>query len=723
MPLYNPLHGAGFARGGVTRHSTGIPGRGHTEHGEDQFMHRFLQVSLPCLLTVIALCTAFGACAQEPPLPAENTPAHNAEAPAAQSPEYSENVKAVAYIQNEIDEIFGWVVERAMLPILFYSVAVKEDAHPLFHYESAAGEVHWEVARGRVSGVLLGPEKVIYSAAPAAFLLDTRVAAEGEGGLDLGGVIISPPFELDTDRINLLLAGSGGAAGTYAALISRDGEELLRVEPPAAEQMNLVPLDTSALKGQIVRVKLVDAGPGAYLALGGVYGARTGIPLIICVLVLGGFFFTLRYGFINVRLFGHAIAVVRGHYDDPRDKGEISHFQALSSALAATVGLGNIAGVAVAITAGGPGAVFWMWITALFGMSMKFSSCTLAQVYRTFKPDGHVLGGPMVYLKVGIKERVPAMAWFGAVLSPLFAVLTVFAAFGGGNMFQTNQTYNAINEIFNLQEHPVVKPAVGLIMAILVGVVIIGGIKRIGEVTSKLVPAMCLGYVLVCLAIVFVNYAAVPAMFVDIVSQAFTGPALFGGFLGVLIQGMKRAAFSNEAGLGSAAIAHAAAKTEEPIREGLVAMLGPFIDTIIVCTMTALAILASGVHLEAEGLAGVSITAKAFADVSVFFPYFLAVAVFIFAYSTLLGWSYYGERAIEYLFGEKGIGPYRTAYVLVAILGPLVSLNNVVAFADMMLLSMAFPNILGMILLSGKVNDMKKAYIKRLKSGEMKMMR
>jgi AGCS family alanine or glycine:cation symporter len=277
--------------------------------------------------------------------------------------------------------------------------------------------------------------------------------------------------------------------------------------------------------------------------------------------------------------------------------------------------------------------------------------------------------------------------------------------------------------VFGLQGHPAVAPAVGLLMAVLTGVVIIGGIKRIGEVTARMVPAMCLGYIVVCGIIVFANYTHVPGMLADIATQAFTGPAVFGGFLGVLIQGMKRAAFSNEAGLGSAAIAHAAAKTEEPVREGFVAMLGPFIDTIIVCTMTALAILSTGVHEEAEGMMGVTITARAFGATSSVFPYFLAVAVFIFAYSTLLGWSYYGERAIEYLFGSRGIGPYRTAYVLVAVLGPLLKLSNVVAFADMMLLSMAFPNIIGMLFLSGKVNEMKKDYVARLRSGQMKMLR
>ncbi len=443
------------------------------------------------------------------------------------------------------------------------------------------------------------------------------------------------------------------------------------------------------------------------------------LPLIVVVLAGGGLFFTFRYGFVNVRLFGHALAVVRGHYDDPNDKGEVSHFKALTSALAATVGLGNIAGVALAITAGGPGAVFWMWLTAFFGMSMKFSSCTLAQLYRRFNEDGHVLGGPMVYLSEGIKQRVPALGFVGMIFGPLFAVLTVFAAFGGGNMFQANQTNAAIQAALGM-DNSAFGLGVGVLLAAAVGVVIIGGIRRIGDVTAALVPTMCLGYCVICLYIVVVNIGEVPALFGAIFAQAFAPEALYGGFLGVLVQGMRRAAFSNEAGLGSAAIAHAAARTHEPVREGLVAMLGPFIDTIIVCTVTALAILITGAHVGADGLEGIATTSRAFEAAHPIFQLFLTVAVVVFAYSTLLSWSYYGERAIEYLFGKRGIGPYRTAYVIVAMFAPILSLGAVVDFADMMLLSMAFPNILGMLLLSGQVKELVDDYVRRLKSGEMK---
>ncbi len=453
----------------------------------------------------------------------------------------------------------------------------------------------------------------------------------------------------------------------------------------------------------------------------------SGFPLIVVVLVAGGLFFTIRYGFVNIRLFFHAIRVVRGHYDDPEDAGEISHFKALTSALAATVGLGNIGGVAVAITTGGAGAVFWMWVTAIFGMSMKFSSCTLAQLYRRFKEDGHVLGGPMVYLKDGLRERAPAwISWVGYIFSPLFAILTIMAAFGGGNMYQSNQTYEVMRQVFGFGDSEALPIAVGLLLFLLVGIVIIGGIKRIGEVTSKVVPAMCVGYVLVCLIVVVTNFRDVPAMLLSIPRSAFSLKAGLGGFLGIVIVGMQRAAFSNEAGLGSAAIAHAAARTNEPVREGLVAMLGPFIDTVVVCTMTALAILITGVHKEVAGMGGVEITARAFGSVHGLFPYFLVVAVFIFAYSTLISWSYYGERAVEYLTGPyspHAVGAYRIVYCLVAAVGPLLSLTNVITFADMMLLSMAFPNILGMVLLSGRVRQLKNDYEERLAHGEMQVLR
>ena len=451
------------------------------------------------------------------------------------------------------------------------------------------------------------------------------------------------------------------------------------------------------------------------------------IPLILFVLCAGGTFFTLRFGFVNIRLFTHCIQVIRGKFDREDDEGEVSHFQALTSALSATVGLGNIANVAVAICIGGPGAVFWMWCIAFFGMSSKFSSCTLSQLYRRIKPDGSVLGGPMIYLQEGIKERIPTLAPLGRLLAIVYAIFTTFGAFGGGNMFQGNQTFSMLRLQFGLEQRHA--PIVGIILGLLVGMVIIGGIRRIGSVTSKLVPLMCGAYCFVCIVIIFMNLSAVPGVFSDIFSQAFSPNAFFGGMIAVFIQGARRAAFSNEAGMGSAAIAHAAAKTDEPVREGVVAMIGPFIDTIVVCTMTALAILVTSSHLEADGTPmteavanarGVEVTAAAFASLGPALPYFLCIAVFVFAYSTMISWSYYGERAIEYLFGMKAILPYRIVYVLFVVLGPMLSLQAVLDFSDMMLLSMAFPNIIGMVLLSGLVAGKLRDYNGRLKSGEMK---
>ncbi|MFP6664103.1 MAG: amino acid carrier protein [Deltaproteobacteria bacterium] len=449
-----------------------------------------------------------------------------------------------------------------------------------------------------------------------------------------------------------------------------------------------------------------------------------GMPLILLVLTSGGAWFTLRYGFVHIRLFKHSIDCIRGRFDDPRDAGEISHFRALTSALSATLGLGNIAGVAVAIAAGGPGAIFWMWIVAFLGMSLKFSSSTLAQIYRHVDDDGHVLGGPMVYLRVGIRERFPKLGWLGTLLGALFAVLCIFASFGAGNLFQGKMSFEIAAEVIpQLGASPSARWIVGAFYALLVGSVIIGGIRRIGEVTARLVPAMCISYGCVCLVIVGLHLSEVPALLVQIVSQALSPDAIYGGFLGVLIQGVRRAAFSNEAGMGSAAIAHAAARTDEPIREGVVAMIGPFIDTMVVCTLTALAILLSGVADPGHAMnwtEGAVLTARAFGTLHQSAEYLLVLAVFVFAYSTMVSWSYYGERATEFLFGKRGILPYRIAYVGFAAIGPVISVTNVLDFSDYMLLAMAFPNLLGMLLLGGLVNEKKNDYIARLKSGAMR---
>jgi AGCS family alanine or glycine:cation symporter len=442
------------------------------------------------------------------------------------------------------------------------------------------------------------------------------------------------------------------------------------------------------------------------------------LPLILVIMVLGGFFFTVRYGFLNLRLFKHAIDVLRGQYDHPDHEGEITHFQALTSSLSATVGLGNIAGVAVAIGTGGPGAILWLWLVAFLGMSLKFSSCTFAQLYRVKDSQSGMLGGPMVYLSKGFEER--GLKTLGKFIGGFFAVMTIMASFGGGNLFQANQTYEIIHA-----QIPGISPwLVGIILAVAAGLVLFGGIKRIGAVTSKMVPLMCGFYVITCLIIIFSNASEIPSLIGSIFTQAMNPDAAFGGFLGVLIQGVKRGSFSNEAGLGSAAIAHSAAKTDEPVREGVVAMIGPFIDTHLVCTMTALAILITGAHLDpsVQGK-GVEMTALAFSSLGSFMPYLLTLAICVFAYSTIISWSYYGERATEYLFGEtfgtKAIKAYRIVYILIIVIGPVLSIGHVVDFADLMLLSMAFPNILGMIFLHKKIVVLVKDYVARYQAGQM----
>ena len=446
----------------------------------------------------------------------------------------------------------------------------------------------------------------------------------------------------------------------------------------------------------------------------------TGVPLIVGVLVAGGVYYSFYFGWLSIRGFRHSIDVIRGRYDNPDDPGEISHFQALTSALSATIGLGNIAGVAIAVSVGGPGAVFWMLVTALVGMSSKLASCTLAVMYRNIQPDGRVSGGPMYYLEKGLATM--GMAQFGRTLAVLFAFLTIGGSLGGGNMFQANQTLEILGTV-----SPWFKSynwVMGLIMAGLVALVIIGGIRRIGRVTSRIVPGMCLLYVITSVFIIVWNIQAVPATIARIVSDAFTGPAMYGGFLGVLVMGVRRAAFSNEAGLGSAAFAHAAAKTDEPAREGMVAMIGPFIDTIVICLMTALVCTITGVFERPEfqtggSIVGVRMTAAAFDSFIPGARYVLAVAVMLFAYSTMISWSYYGERAWEYLFGEASVLIYRVIFVCFVFLGSVTALSNVIDFSDMMILGMAFPNILGGVLLSPRIKACLQDYWQRLQEGRM----
>ena len=456
-------------------------------------------------------------------------------------------------------------------------------------------------------------------------------------------------------------------------------------------------------------------------------GTTTGIalPLIVVWLLFGALFFTFFHRFLNIRAFKHAIDVTRGKYDNPDDPGEISHFQALTSALSATVGLGNIAGVAVAIGMGGPGAVFWMILIGLCGMSAKFHECTLAQIYREVDKDGVVHGGPMYYLSIGLQERgiPPAVAKaFGVI----FALFCIGGSFGGGNMFQANQARVAaegvLSTFFGL-EIPGFGWIFGIVLAAMVGVVIIGGIKRIGNVTEKIIPLMCGIYVLAGLVILLLSLDKIPGAINVIITEAFTFQAGVGGFVGVAVQGIKRAVFSNEAGIGSAAIAHSAAKTDEPVREGIVALLEPFIDTVVICTMTALVVVVSGAYDNPAAGSGVAMTNWAFEQTISWFPLVLGISVFLFAYSTMISWSYYGEKCWAFLFGrEPGtILVYRAIFLVFVVLGSIASLGNVIDFSDLMILSMAFPNILGGIILAPVVRKRLDTYWGKLQRGEFKV--
>jgi AGCS family alanine or glycine:cation symporter len=428
------------------------------------------------------------------------------------------------------------------------------------------------------------------------------------------------------------------------------------------------------------------------------------LPFIPVWLLFGAVVFSFLFKFINLRGFLHAIQITRGKYDHDHHEGDISHFKALTSALSATIGLGNIAGVAIAIVLGGPGAVFWMIVTAFFGMTSQFVSSTLGQLYRQTNPDGTISGGPMYYLDLGFKEK--GFPIFGKVLGVSYAFAVLFAAIGGGNMFQANQTVESFVTTFNLSGN--VSAAIGVLMAVSVGAVTLGGIKRLGSTTSRVVPFMVLLYMSACFIVIVNNYSRIPEGLMLIFKMAFTQNAFFGGILGVMIQGIKRAAFSSEAGLGSSAIIHAAAKTDEPVREGLVAMLEPFLDTVVVCTMTALVIILSGAwnNPEFAGYNGVSLTAEAFRSTLPWFPYVLSICIALFAYSTMISWCYYGERGWIYLFDHFGYGiGHRTVVVfkLVFLAGILVgaieTFGTVIDFADLAILSIAFPNILGGILL------------------------
>lgn len=427
-----------------------------------------------------------------------------------------------------------------------------------------------------------------------------------------------------------------------------------------------------------------------------------GWPLIV-LLIGGGAFFTISSKFVPFFKVRHAVDILRGKYDDPDDPGEISHLQALTTALSATVGVGNIAGVAIAITQGGPGAVFWMWVAAIVGMSTKFYTCTLSQMYRKEDKAGVPQGGPMYFIEVGLGKKFKPLAMF----------FSACGLIGCLAMFQANQLAEVLKS-----SHGVSPWITGFLSAAVVGVVILGGIKRIGAVTAKLVPFMCGLYVLACLYILATRFSLIPSIFMDIVTDAFTGTAAVGGAEGIALStvittGVKRAAFSNEAGIGTAAMAHGAAKTKEPVREGLVAMIGPFIDTIIICSMTAFIILSSG-NWRREGIAGVALTSEVFeAAMGGFGRVLITVAVTLFAISTMVGYSYYGKKCFAYLSGGRGGIFYDCFYIATIVLGAVWSIDTVINVLDTAFALMAFPNMIAALLLAPRVNAALKDYFKR----------
>lgn len=474
------------------------------------------------------------------------------------------------------------------------------------------------------------------------------------------------------------------------------------------------------------------------------FGNGVKVPLVIILLLSAGLAFTLIFKFTNITKFPISLNIVKGRYDkidhvtsyiaagDPTPGGdaietirtegkigEVSHFQALTAALSGTVGLGNIAGVAIAISLGGPGATFWMIVAGLLGMSSKFVECTLAVKYRDIDKNGVVFGGPMYYLKKGLSEV--GKKGIGRILSVLFAIMVIGGSFGGGNMFQANQAAQQFTSMIGF-ETPTAALTFGIVMAVLVAIVIIGGIKRIGNITEKVVPIMVGIYLLAAIVIILGHYTHIAGAFKQIVSGAFNPEGIAGGFIGVLVHGFRRAAFSNEAGVGSAAIAHSAVKTKYPASEGLVALLEPFIDTVVVCTMTALVIIITNgdgsiMTYGVKSPDGVLTTSKAFASVIPWFPYVLTVAVVLFAFSSMLSWSYYGLQGWMFLFGrsKKADYTYKVLFCLFVIIGSAVSLKSVTDFSDAMIFAMSVPNIIGMLFLFPKVREELYIFLKAIR--------
>ena len=458
-------------------------------------------------------------------------------------------------------------------------------------------------------------------------------------------------------------------------------------------------------------------------------------PFVIYLLVGSAIFFTLYFGFPNIRYFITSINVVRGKYDEIEKDGsnskdgEVSHFQALTTAVSGTVGNGNIAGVALAIALGGPGATFWMIVCGLMGMSLKFVECTLGVHYRDVDKDGVVYGGPMYYLSKGLKEK--GFATLGKISAVLFAIFCIGGSFGGGNAAQANQAAIVLKDLLGF-ESTFAGAVIGIILAVVVGIIIIGGIKRIASVTEKIVPLMALMYILACLYIIISNISFVDDAIGMIISQAFSPQAGLGGLLGVLVTGFRRAAFSNEAGAGSASIAHSAVKTRFAASEGLVALLEPFIDTVVICTMTALVIIIFNgdntifeyggiggvVMIDGDPVEGAGITAAAFSEYISFSGPFLTTAVVLFALSTMISWSYYGLQSWMYIFGKSKISEmtYKSLFLIFIVIGAAGDMSSVWAFSDAMILALVFPNMIGLLFLFPRVREELNSYLKAISS-------
>ena len=448
------------------------------------------------------------------------------------------------------------------------------------------------------------------------------------------------------------------------------------------------------------------------------------IPFVLVWLIAGAIFFTFYFRFINFRAFRHGFQLVRGDYSDPTAAGEVTHFQALATALSGTVGLGNIAGVAIAVSLGGPGATFWMILAGLLGMSSKFVECTLGVKYRNVYSDGTVSGGPMYYLSKGLAARSDKLKSLGKVLAVMFAIFCVGGSFGGGNMFQGNQSFKQMVAVTGGDASWLADKGwlFGLVIAALVGLVIIGGIKGIARVTSKIVPFMAVLYVTAGLFIIFSNSSEIPAAFAAILDGAFSAEGMAGGVIGVLFQGFKRAAFSNEAGIGSAAIAHSAVRTNRPVTEGFVALYEPFVDTVVVCTVTALVIIITGTwNPSVDPSEGVALTSAAFESSISWFPWILTLAVVLFAFSTMISWSYYGLKAWTYLFGESMITDvvYKVMFLFFVVVGASMELGSVIDFSDAMIFAMAFPNMLGIYFLVPVVKNELNEYWADYKAGRL----